>query len=270
FSEVDIENAAFNGSVGITARPGQTWMVKLLFSSGFRSPNVDDYGKVFSKNEKVVVPNDNLKPEFAYNVDFGIDKSFLHDKIKLAANVFYTLLNDAIVRKEYALNGNDSMMIDGEMNLIQANVNANRAHLYGYGCGFTISPTTKLSFIANYNYTFGYDDTNAEPLGHIPPAFGKVSVKYQGAKWNCVLFSDFNGEKPISLYNLSGVDNESEATDDGTPAWFTLNLSNSLMISDKLELQFGVFNILDQHYKPFASGISGPGRNFTATLRASI
>jgi hemoglobin/transferrin/lactoferrin receptor protein len=29
-------------------------------------------------------------------------------------------------------------------------------------------------------------------------------------------------------------------------------------------------NILDHHYKPFASGISAPGRNFMVTLRAAF
>ena len=37
-----------------------------------------------------------------------------------------------------------------------------------------------------------------------------------------------------------------------------------------IEIKFSVQNILDHHYKPFASGISGPGRNFIVSLRASL
>ena len=53
----------------------------------------------------------------------------------------------------------------------------------------------------------------------------------------------------------------------GYPSWWTLNLHSSYRINDYLTAQFAIENILDQFYKPFASGVSAPGRNFIVTLR---
>mgnify|MGYP000151658336 CR=1 FL=1 len=44
--------------------------------------------------------------------------------------------------------------------------------------------------------------------------------------------------------------------------------SNTGNLSDSFTVQMALENILDQHYKTFASGLSAPGRNFIVTLRA--
>ena len=44
------------------------------------------------------------------------------------------------------------------------------------------------------------------------------------------------------------------ATIDGTPSWWTLNLIYSKKINN-LKISFNCENILDVHYKTFASGI---------------
>jgi len=47
-----------------------------LVSSGFRAPNVDDVAKVFdSEPGAVVVSNTEAKPEYSYNVEYGISRS---------------------------------------------------------------------------------------------------------------------------------------------------------------------------------------------------
>jgi hemoglobin/transferrin/lactoferrin receptor protein len=94
----------------------------------------------------------------------------------------------------------------------------------------------------------------------------------------------YNGAKPIDEYDLiSGTDNEEESPFiwvenvvsglmekqyQGTPAWYTINLSAMYRFSDSLTAQVAVENMLDTHYKTFASGLSAPGRNFILTLRA--
>ena len=68
-----------------------------------------------------------------------------------------------------------------------------------------------------------------------------------------------------------GEDNEDEAiTDEGFPAWYTINLRSHYRISEHLEVQLSIENLLDRFYKTFASGIGAPGRNFILTLRATI
>ncbi|MFZ4549484.1 MAG: hypothetical protein ACOYN4_18700, partial [Bacteroidales bacterium] len=65
-------------------------------------------------------------------------------------------------------------------------------------------------------------------------------------------------------------DNEQYATADGMPAWFTLNVRASYQFNRNISLQAGVENILDKHYRNFASGISAPGRNVFVTLRGTL
>ena len=71
-------------------------------------------------------------------------------------------------------------------------------------------------------------------------------------------------------YNLYGEDNFSKATPDGTPAWYTLNLSVSYRFNPTIQLQVQMENIMDLNYRPFASGISAPGRNLIVSFRANF
>ena len=61
-----------------------------------------------------------------------------------------------------------------------------------------------------------------------------------------------------------------EALGHGTPSWWTLNLESHILMNANLNLQLGVSNIFDLHYKSFASGISAPGRGAYLTLHATF
>ena len=70
--------------------------------------------------------------------------------------------------------------------------------------------------------------------------------------------------------NSSGVDNDDLGTEEGYPSWWTLNTSAQYKFNDNLKIQVSIENILDQHYRTFASGISAPGRNIVISLRSSF
>ena len=76
--------------------------------------------------------------------------------------------------------------------------------------------------------------------------------------------------KKIAQYSPSGEDNAQYATPSGMPAWQTLNLKLSYAFTEQIRLQVGAENLLDQHYRAFASGVSAPGRNVMVTLRAGF
>jgi hemoglobin/transferrin/lactoferrin receptor protein len=52
------------------------------------------------------------------------------------------------------------------------------------------------------------------------------------------------------------------------PGWTTINFKAAWYINPTFTLNAGIENITDQLYRPYASGISAPGRNFIVTLRA--
>ena len=107
-------------------------------------------------------------------------------------------------------------------------------------------------------------------LAHIPPEFGRIAGIWENDKLRGDFYINYNNWKHLEDYSPSGTDNEDEATADGTPSWYTLNARFGYQLSKWLRVQMAVENILDKHYKPFASGMSGPGRNFVFTFRAGF
>ena len=266
FDTTRFSNGAVTGSLSLVYHPGPAWQLNGILSSGYRNPNVDDYGKIRAKDDYIIVPNPDIKPEYTYNAETGISR-VIEGFLRMDIVGYYTLLTNAIVRTDYALNGQDSMLYDGDMYRISANYNANLAHIYGASVNMISDFYNNIVLKASLNYTRGRNLTDDVPLGHIPPVFGRVSITYDYKKFRFDSFVYYNGWKFTDSFSPYGEDNEDEATMFGYPSWWTLNLHSSYRINDYLTAQFAIENILDQFYKPFASGVSAPGRNFIVTLR---
>ncbi|MBN1446956.1 MAG: TonB-dependent receptor, partial [Bacteroidetes bacterium] len=270
FDELAINTGALNGAIGFVYRPADDLAFNLNLSSGFRAPNVDDAGKVFDSSPgSVIVPNPDLSSEFAYNVDIGIEKT-VGSSLHINLTGWYTHLTDAIVRRDYRFNGQDSILYDGVLSQVQANVNAGEGRIYGASAGLLADVTPEFSISSSLTWTQGWDLSDDVPLAHIPPMFGQTRFIYRRDRFRGELFLRYNGWKHIEDYSPGGEDNETEATVYGTPAWVTLNLRSSYQLTDMFQLTAALENILDEHYRPFSSGVSAPGRNFIFALRATF
>lgn len=272
FNNVLINPVAVSFSFDFTFRPTKEWQINTLFSSGFRAPNVDDIGKIFDPNpQEIVIPNADLKPEYTYNFEAGIARS-IGDRIKLEAVGYMTLLSNVITRVPFQLDGQDSISVDGSTELSQVLANTNNG--FGYISGLSINLKAAISkhllIRSTFNYTYGIVADTREPLAHIPPIYGRTSLDYTYKKWQTSIWSQYQGWKRLNTYSSGSVDNLNEATSFGTPAWFTLNWTNSWQLNESFALQFAVENILDSHYRPFGSGVSAGGRNFTVGVRGSF
>jgi hemoglobin/transferrin/lactoferrin receptor protein len=71
------------------------------------------------------------------------------------------------------------------------------------------------------------------------------------------------------VYGPGTTDNLAEALPDGNPGWWTLGADAEGRLTDRFTVAVGVHNILDRHYKVFASGISAPGRDLRFSVRWS-
>ena len=266
---------AVTGNLGLVYIPTEDFRLTVGLSSGFRNPNIDDLARVFESStalKRVVVPNADIKPEYTYNLDLGLLQK-IAEKIKFDITGFYTLFRNAIGLAPYQLNGEDSILYDGVMSAVYANRNVKKAYTYGFNTNITIDFTEQLSFFGTVTYTYGrFKDSNGTktPQDHIPPVFGKGSLKYSHTRFETEAFVLFNGAKKIKDYNLDGEDNQQYATPNGMPSWFTLNWRNSFSISKMTKLQFAIENILDRNYRYFASGFSAPGRNYVIALRTAF
>jgi len=270
FNEVNISGGAPSGNVGIVYQPDGRSLIKTSLSSAYRSPNVDDYGKVFEKKGNTVVPTNQLKPEYAVNAELSAERIFGKKRFTAGASIYYTYLFNSIVRTNHSLNGQDSILYAGELTNVQTNTNTDKAQIYGISVFANLKLVKNLHLKGTYNYTKGLDFSNKTPLAHIAPQFGKAELVYKNPKFNTALYSYYNFRKKHTEYG-GASDNLDEAIEDfGTPAWATANFRFSYTGFDHLSLQFSATNLMDIHYRQFSSAISAPGRSFMLGVRVNL
>ncbi|MFN1834582.1 TonB-dependent receptor domain-containing protein [Balneola sp. MJW-20] len=278
FTEANINDGALTGSLGFVFNPNESLQITTNFSTGFRAPNIDDVGKVFdSEPGAVVVPNPDLGSEYAYNLDAGFIKLF-GDAIRIDFNAYYTILNNALVRRNFTLNGQDQILYEGENSQVQAIQNAATARVMGLQAGLKLELPSGFGLSTQINIQDGeeeLDDGTNAPLRHAAPIFGATHLSYSKFRFDADLFVEYNGE--ISNNDLAPSEQGKDfiyALDDNgnpyAPSWYTLNFNSMYRLTDDLLISFGVHNITDQRYLPYSSGIAAPGRNFFIALRANI
>ena len=278
FTDTRLENGALTGSIGMSWFPKEDWQITLNGSTGFRSPNIDDVGKVFdSEPGSVVVPNPDLLPEYAYNAEIGIMKNF-KDKLVLKGAAYYTYLVDALVRRDFTFNGQREILYNGELSNVQAIQNAARAYVYGFELGLDASLTNTLSLRGNLTFTDGIeeDDSGVDtPARHVAPTFADLHLVWKKQGWTADFFLNYNGEleyddlafsernKPF-LYAVDANGNPY------SPSWYTLNLRSQWQISPTVRLSATLENLTDQRYRSYSSGIAAPGINAILGLHIKL
>ena len=278
FTTSRLQNAATTGSLGLVYKVDETTKISLSAGTGFRAPNVDDIGKIFdfSAND-VVVPNANLNAEYAYNAEMNISKIF-KDVVKLDVSGYYTYLDNALVRREFQVNGQDSILYDGDLRKVYAIQNAAYATVYGFHAGIEIKLPAGFGFSSRFNYQLGNEEIDSGEISrsrHAAPAFGITRLTYNTGKLNMLIYSVYSAG--VSFENLNEEERQKRfiyAQDANgnphSPSWYTLNFKVMYQFHPNLSLSAGVENMTDQRYRPYSSGLTAAGRNFILSLRANF
>ena len=272
--DITVDNSALTATVGYTYRPSDDWQLNGVISSGFRSPNLDDVGKIREKSGNVTVPNINLKPEYAYNFETSILKYFNNKKLRTGLNVYYTLLNNYITRDYFTVNNSSTILYDGDEGNVVANVNKDNAYIAGGTFSFKGNISNNWFTKGSVTYTKGKAYDTKEPLSSIPPLFGGLEVGFEKERLQAAVNWKFNGRKPEKDYNLiEGIDNIEQTpfiTEKdhyyGMPSWSTFNMNANYKLKNNITIFMNIDNIFDVHYKEFATSISAPGRNFSVAV----
>lgn len=268
-SALDLKNSAINGSLGLAINLNANNKISYNISTGFRAPNVDDVGKVFDVGNSIVVPNPDLSPEYSISNEIAYQRKTERALFKAVA--FHSRLFDAIVDGVSTLNGSNTATIDGQTLNVFSKVNAGDAEIYGGSLIITAEVADSWAISKMISYTGGKDITNDEPLRHTTPIFGKASLTHQRKKLRSEFYIEYNGARDRDDIPSAEIDRKPYLyTASGSPAWYTLNLKSSYQVNEFINVNAGVENILDQHYRPYSSGISAPGRNFILAVRANI
>lgn len=285
-SRVNLNSEALTTTVSMKLRPSNKIQINTVLSSGFRNPNIDDIGKIRENNGLLVVPNTFLKPEYAYNLDLGVDYKSLDNKNYLSIRGFSTIISRHIGRAEYIVFSDittpdtSTIIYNNEEVTTIANKNLGNRFIHGFSIdGFNnLSRNLKIDY--SLTYTKGDNNETYGPLPSISPLFGSLSLDYVKNDLAIKAVYKFSDSKDPSEYSIGGEDGLDETPyiigQDGlkdflgTPNWSDFSIYASLNISPNSTLRLGITNIFDIHYRTFASGISAPGRSFQAGLNLKL
>ncbi len=271
YDNIDLQNGALTANLGLVYQFSKNTRFNTNLSSGFRSPNIDDLAKVFdSEPGSVVVPNPNLKPEYVYNIDFGLSQDFFNKKLNIDLVAFYSYLDQAMVRGDFSINGLTTMLYDGQESNIQAIVNTGFAKIYGFTFQWDYRLNDFLFWKNNISLVEGHDN-NDFSIRHAPPLYGNSSLYYQREQWTFILNAFFSSE--IAFKDLAPTEAakpylyaQDENGNPYAPAWYTIDFKTSYRFSPSLSFQFELVNLMDKRYRAYSSGIAAPGRSFRLSL----
>ena len=284
-TNIQANHSAVTATLGYVYKPNKNWQINSVISSGFRSPNIDDIGRVREKAGTVTVPNVSVTPEFAYNAEIGVQKYFNDKKFRVGVNIYYTLL-DNYIQRDFVYNTNGSIKqveFDGEFGNAVSNQNKDNAYITGFTANYLgkISNSWRTSGFITYTKGKTYD-TN-EPMSSIPPLFGQFELNHKVDRFEFGAAIRFNAKKNIKDFNITeGIDNHDltpivneNATEDllkygGSPSWITAGLNFRFVVNNNFSVLARLDNLLDQHYIEFASGVASPGRNLSVSFMANF
>ena len=271
FDGLEMTNSSVTGSLGIVHRMNDFNKLSLNISSGFRSPNIDDIGKIRENSGIVNVPNTELKPEYVYTLDFGWSK--FNKNFRTNFNIYYTILNGTIGRGYY-MGESNRILYDEELLQTMANFNLGNSNIYGGNFDFKARVLDNILINGSITYTKGSNLKDMLPMPSIPPLFGSIKFKILNEKSQYQLSYRFSSSKDPSTYSIGGedgldetpmiIDSNGNIQYLGMPSWGVFQLSSLFKTNLlKIPVDFKIIldNIFDIHYREFASGISSPGRS---------
>ena len=273
--------------LGLTQQLKKGLLLKASVNQAYRNPNVDDMTKVFDSKPgaKLLVPSADLKAERSTTVDLGVlwrkDRSFA-----IEAGVFSSAVKNLLLDQPGTLNGEDSLMYDGRLTPVYQLQNVALGEISGMYLNAKVRLVKDLWFSGSLTQTKGIyrlDDAAAEqPLDHIPPVYGQASLRWNGKGWFAEMQCLFNGMKKAEDYSSSGEDNQelqpiglADINGDGkadgfNPAWQCWNIRGGYQHRSGLTATLAIENVLDLHYRYFASGMSAAGRSVNVSLAYSF
>ena len=272
------QDATFNfiapsGSIGLTYyKP--TYKYFLNLSTGFRAPNVDDASKVFdSQPGALVIPNTDLREERLYSAEIGM-KQKVNSWIAFDGSFYYSFLDNALLRTPTTFNGSDSVLFDGELSQVLSIQNLDYAWIWGYQFGLRTEINKHFSWTAHLSHPFGRD-SQGESLRHVHPLNATTQLVFKKNKWRANIVGRYNAAMNAedlapserSKTHIYALDSQGNPY---SPEWYMFHVHASYVYNKNIVVRFGIDNIMDVQYRPYASGIGAPGRSVFIGLKGSI
>jgi hemoglobin/transferrin/lactoferrin receptor protein len=193
---------------------------------------------------------------------------------KIELSGFYTLLDQALVRRPYTLNGQSEIEYAGEISQVLAIQNAAKGMVYGVQAGLEWRISQYFSLTSQYNWQRGneeLDDTTRSPSRHAAPAFGLSRLSFLKKNLRLELTSQYSSKVDFERMPLEEIGKphlylKDESGRLFSPQWTIFNIQSVYQLDRFIQIGAGIENIGNIRYRPFSSGIAASGRNFTFSI----
>lgn len=277
----DHEGLTFAGELTAIHTSGLTAWVG--YHEGFRAPNLQETTVVGDTGDFFEIPNADLAPEFATNLEAGTGWSSAGITAELA---LWTMeIEGSIQRRDALWQGQDTI----ERSTVKQRYNAEASRFQGLDASVRIDLPFALSVRAQLSLIDGETDRAVEGGTETVTArrlrpfratgalrwqerarFVELQVEKAGAQRG--LHPDDEADIRIcaSAANAGVLASTLGQSCDGTDGWTTLGLRAGTPITEQLQLRVALENILDARYRYHGSGFDAPSRNAAVMMRAAF
>lgn len=249
--------SALVANAGILYKINYQNSVYFNYSNGFRAPNIDDMGTLGIVDFRFEQPAYHLQPERSNNFEFGYKLKAA--KVYTNIALFYNSLRNIITRQKI-----DGQIINGYP--VYQKFNNEKAYIWGTDVEVGFQVIKNLDAVAMTSYAYGQNTTKDEPMRRIPPNFKRVLLNYHKEKWYAKA-EWLNAKKQDRLAKGDMEDNR--IPPGGTPGWNVFNLYGGCYFN-KILLNAGLQNLLNEDYRYHGSGINGVGRSVWVGIRVAF
>jgi hemoglobin/transferrin/lactoferrin receptor protein len=252
-----VEPSAFVYNLSLAYGLSENSSIYSSFSTGFRSPNIDDMGTLGIVDFRYEIPKYDLKPEKSYNFELG----YKLRKSRFASSLafFNTDLEDLITRIKV-----ENQQING-INVYRKE-NTEKAYIRGFEVELEYLVRNPLKIYGNLSYAFGQNITKNEPVRRIPPMNGKLGIEYRK---NHFFVRPEIWFASTQTRLAQGDKDDIRIGKEGTKGWITTNIFSGF---DKkhYSINLSIQNINNIDYRTHGSGINGVGRSAWITFIGRI
>ncbi len=252
--DVTVSPASLVGNLAVLYSIGSKQSVYASFSTGYRTPNIDDMGTLGLVDFRWEIPAYTLKPEKTYNTEIGY--KYQGKSVTASVAVYYMHLADLITRVQVA-----GQQVGGYN--VYTKENSQESYIKGFETNIAYRIVNNIIIISNMSYAFGQNLSRSEPMRRIPPFNGNLQINYQKNKWLASAEYQF-----ASTQNrlAQGDKDDNRIPTGGTPSWQVLNLYGAYK-TNSYAVRLGLQNIFNQDYRTHGSGINGMGRSLVYGLQ---
>lgn len=244
---------AYSGRVSAGKNIGNYFIYSAV-NTGYRVPNIDDFGSLGLVDFRYEQPAYNLLPERNINAELGarITAKRLNLHLVLFTNQLYGLISR--VKKE-------GEFYQGVQ--VYEKMNTDRARVIGTEISLLASIGKNLQLQAQGSWQKGdIIQPRFEPMRRIPPLNGSLSLQHRSNQWlSGIELMGAGFQDRLAPGDIS----DNRIGPDGTPSWLIANIWTEFSFRQQHKFRLSIQNIGNAYYKTHGSGIWMPGR----TLRVS-